>query len=76
MDFRNPNIGKNLHLHPVIMAWGYFPESNSDLIGKNYEGGIITSVHKSRSDSEENYILEVPTLAPGSFAVLCPWENG
>ncbi|KVI08169.1 Alcohol dehydrogenase, long-chain fatty [Cynara cardunculus var. scolymus] len=71
---RNPNIGRNLHLHPVLMAWGYFPENDSDLNGKNYEGGILTSVHKSGSDSD--YILEVPALGPGAFAALCPWENG
>ncbi|KAK9062583.1 hypothetical protein SSX86_019770 [Deinandra increscens subsp. villosa] len=75
---KNPNIGKHLRLHPVLMAWGYFPENNSNLSGtlsgKIYEGGILTSVHKPGSD--ENYILEVPALAPGSFAALCPWESG
>nr|WNH14714.1 alcohol oxidase 1 [Arctium lappa] len=73
---RNPNIGRNLHLHPVLMAWGYFPENDdSDLNGQNYQGGILTSVHKS-SGSDDKYILEVPALGPGAFAALCPWESG
>ncbi|KAL7612176.1 hypothetical protein Lser_V15G05993 [Lactuca serriola] len=71
---KNPNIGKNLHLHPVAMAWGYFPEGETDLTGKSYEGGILTSVHKP--GSEETYILEVPALGPGCFAGLTPWVSG
>ncbi|KAI3723483.1 hypothetical protein L2E82_35094 [Cichorium intybus] len=71
---KNPNIGRNLHLHPVAMAWGYFPESDTNLTGKNHEGGILTSVHNPGSD--ENYILEVPALGPGAFAGLCPWISG
>lgn len=76
---RNQHIGRNLHLHPVLMAWGYFPEENSSEIeGTPYQGGIITSVHKV-VDSESNKvraILETPALLPGSFAALCPWESG
>ncbi|XP_076950853.1 long-chain-alcohol oxidase FAO1-like [Bidens hawaiensis] len=71
---KNPNIGKHLHLHPVLMAWGYFPENDSYLSGKSYEGGILTSLHKPGFD--EKYILEVPALGPGSFAALTPWESG
>lgn len=76
---RNRNIGRNLHLHPVLMAWGYFPESESDLEGKIYEGGIITSVHKvagSDDDSNIRAIIETPILAPGSFAAQSNWKSG
>ncbi|KAJ1441880.1 Long-chain-alcohol oxidase [Sesbania bispinosa] len=76
---KNKNIGRNLHLHPVLMTWGYFPESMSELKGKAYEGGIITSVHKvpsTDSKSDARAIIETPLLGPASFASLCPWESG
>ncbi|KAI9196949.1 hypothetical protein LWI28_028469 [Acer negundo] len=78
---KNPNIGENLHLHPVAMAWGYFPDSNLEFKGKSYEGGIITAVNKVVSGYNSDAIstraiLETPALGPASFATLCPWESG
>ncbi|KAL3582589.1 hypothetical protein D5086_016921 [Populus alba] len=74
---KNQNIGRNLHLHPVLMAWGYFPESNSEFKGKVYDGGIITAVYEVvAGDSTVRAIVETPGLGPSSFSVLCPWVSG
>jgi long-chain-alcohol oxidase len=71
---KNRHIGRNLHLHPVSMAWGYFPENKQDppLTGKCYEGGIITSMHRVT----DRTIIETPALGPGAFAAMVPWESG
>ncbi|PNT67534.1 long-chain-alcohol oxidase FAO1 isoform X2 [Brachypodium distachyon] len=77
---KNRHIGRNLHLHPVSMAWGYFPEepepqeqdAEEIISGKCYEGGIITSMHRVT----ERTIIETPALGPGAFASLVPWESG
>ncbi|CAN6293257.1 unnamed protein product [Urochloa humidicola] len=71
---KNRHIGRNLHLHPVSMAWGYFPDNKQDppLSGKCYEGGIITTMHRVT----ERTIVETPALGPGCFASLVPWESG
>ncbi|KAF6145590.1 hypothetical protein GIB67_037623 [Kingdonia uniflora] len=75
---KNPNIGKNLHLHPVLMVWGYFPETLTDLPGKTFQGGIITSLHKissHESESDIETVIEAPALGPASFSVLLPWVS-
>ncbi|KAJ4838227.1 long chain fatty acid oxidase [Turnera subulata] len=74
---KNKNIGRHLRLHPVLMAWGYFPELNSEFKGKAYEGGIITSLHKVASeDGKGRAIIETPELEPAAYSILCPWESG
>ncbi|CAK9325392.1 unnamed protein product [Citrullus colocynthis] len=82
---RNRNIGKNLHLHPVTMAWGYFPaetdKSWPEEDKKSYEGGIMTAMCNigSEPDQEPGYggaVIQTPALHPGLFSILMPWVSG
>ncbi|KAA0052249.1 long-chain-alcohol oxidase FAO4A isoform X2 [Cucumis melo var. makuwa] len=82
---RNPNIGKNLHLHPVTMAWGYFPaetdKSWPEKDKKSYEGGIMTAMCNigPEPNQEPGYggaVIQTPALHPGLFSILMPWVSG
>ncbi|KAK1262590.1 Long-chain-alcohol oxidase FAO4A [Acorus gramineus] len=81
---KNKNIGRNLRLHPVVMAWGYFPPTTTteEVKGmkKNcYEGGIITSMSTVVSNFETTgygAVIQTPSLHPGLFSVMMPWMSG
>uniref|UniRef100_A0ACD5ZGN6 Uncharacterized protein n=1 Tax=Avena sativa TaxID=4498 RepID=A0ACD5ZGN6_AVESA len=80
---KNPHIGKNLHLHPIAMAWGYFPPDTPipDLQkGKMYEGGIITSLHKVEAGDGDGLphraILETPLMGVAAAGTQFPWVSG
>ncbi|KAJ0970961.1 hypothetical protein J5N97_018920 [Dioscorea zingiberensis] len=74
---RNKNIGKHLHLHPVVMAWGYFPESGArwDVDKTSYEGAIMTAMSTVVPDGY-GAIIQTPALHPGLFSMLTPWVSG
>ncbi|CAN6245156.1 unnamed protein product [Urochloa humidicola] len=86
----NQHIGKNLHLHPTALVWGYFPPDTTtttatpDLLsGKAYEGGIITSLHKVEEGSYSSpggapprAILETPAMGPAAAGTVFPWVSG
>ncbi|XP_047322977.1 long-chain-alcohol oxidase FAO4A-like [Impatiens glandulifera] len=76
---KNPNIGKNLHLHPVSMAWGYFPNTWPEPGKRSYEGGIMTAMSTVAADFDKSgygSLIQTPALHPGMFSVLMPWISG
>ena len=82
---KNGNIGRNLHLHPVTMAWGYFPDAPSspelwpEGHKKSYEGGIMTAMSTVVADFDKTgygAVIQTPSLHPGLFSVLIPWSSG
>ncbi|KAL0330993.1 UNVERIFIED_CONTAM: Long-chain-alcohol oxidase FAO4A [Sesamum angustifolium] len=81
---KNPNIGKNLHLHPVVMGWGYFPDAPSsdawpEAEKKSYEGAIMTAMSTVAANPEASgygAIIQTPALHPGMFSALMPWLSG
>ncbi|KAJ8774069.1 hypothetical protein K2173_009500 [Erythroxylum novogranatense] len=77
---KNPNIGKNLRLHPVTMAWGYFPEGQwPEEWKKSYEGGIMTAMSTVVVDFDRSgygAVIQTPSLHPGMFSALMPWVSG
>ncbi|KAK4281315.1 hypothetical protein QN277_012828 [Acacia crassicarpa] len=74
---RNPNIGRNLHVHPILFAWGYFPEEMKEYPGNNHEGGIMTSIHIANDENDApKFIFEIPAFHPGLFSAFMPWVSG
>ncbi|KAM3734457.1 hypothetical protein ACB098_10G015800 [Castanea mollissima] len=81
---KNGNIGKNLHLRPVTMAWGYFPDTPLPDVWpeedkKSYEGGIMTAmstVVANLDGSGYGAVIQTPSLHPGTFSILMPWISG
>ncbi|KAK7309458.1 hypothetical protein RJT34_06206 [Clitoria ternatea] len=83
---KNKNIGRNLHLHPVTMAWGYFPDAPAsdsqvwpEAYKKSYEGGIMTAMSTVVAEFEESgygAVIQTPALHPGMFSVVMPWISG
>lgn len=81
---KNKNIGRHLHLHPVAMAWGYFPDTPSSEAWpeeqkKSYEGGIMTAMSPVVAEFENSgygSIIQTPALHPGMFSILMPWISG
>ncbi|KAJ8650658.1 hypothetical protein MRB53_003681 [Persea americana] len=75
---KNANIGKHLHIHPTVMAWGYFPETSSEWPAemKSYKGGIMTAmstVVANLDTSGYGAVIQTPALHPGMFSVVMPW---
>lgn len=76
---KNPNIGKNLHLHPVVLAWGFFPDTWPEMEKKSFEGGIMTAMSTVTANAESSgygTIIQTPALHPGMFSALMPWLSG
>lgn len=79
---KNQNIGKNLHLHPVTMAWGYFPDTPDvwpEPEKRSYEGPIMTAMSAvvgNFNSSGYGAIIQTPALHPGMFSALMPWVSG
>lgn len=87
---KNSNIGKNLHLHPVAMAWGYFPEQSPLPLlpglsrpgfeeKRSYEGEIMTAMSTVVAEFEGSgygAVIQTPSLHPGMFSVVMPWISG
>ncbi|XP_052210887.1 long-chain-alcohol oxidase FAO4A-like [Diospyros lotus] len=78
---KNGNIGRNLHLHPVTMAWGHFPETNPwpEPDKRSYEGGIMTAMSTVVADFDKSgygAVIQTPSLHPGMFSIVMPWISG
>ncbi|XWS36462.1 hypothetical protein CRYUN_Cryun20dG0087700 [Craigia yunnanensis] len=57
--FKNLNIGRNLHLHPVLVAWGYFPEDASAIKGKILSCNIIPKGIRKGAEGKNGEISNI-----------------
>jgi choline dehydrogenase-like flavoprotein len=69
----NPNIGRHLHLHPVVAAMGSYEESTEPWRGRQLSA---FSKEFQRIDGNYGFLLEVAPAHPGTFAMFSPWQSG
>ena len=71
---RNPQIGRNLHLHPASIVAAVLP----DEIVNPWEGGILTVVMTSLENLDghgHGTKLEAMTMMPAVMLPFIPWES-
>ena len=71
---QNPQIGRNLHLHPVGITFGTFPYQT-----KPWEGGILTAVVESFENLDgrgHGTKLESIAMFPSICLPFMPWASG
>ena len=70
----NPQIGRNLHLHPVSLVAAVFP----DEVVNPWEGGILTTVVTSLENLDghgHGSKLEAMTMLPAVMLPFIPWQS-
>ena len=73
---KNPQIGRNLYLHPVTMVGGTFPKNPPV---NPWEGGILTAVvdeFQNLDGHGHGVKLECTTMLPTWFIPFLPWAGG
>jgi choline dehydrogenase-like flavoprotein len=71
---KNPNIGKNLRVHPAVFALGHFP--NRDVNASR--GPILTTLCRQVEDLDGRHYgakLETPPLYPALYATMLNWRS-
>ena len=71
---KNPQIGRNLHLHTATIIGAIFPEEV-----RPWEGSILTTVISSLEDLDghgHGVKIEATTMLPSMFLPLIPWTSG
>jgi long-chain-alcohol oxidase len=68
----NPNIGKNLRLHPVSVVWCFYDEPS-----KPWEGVMQALYSDQFRDLDDGYGLKLETapLHPHIFIPFSPWDG-
>ena len=73
---KNPQIGRNLYLHPTTMIYATFPDQEPI---KPWEGGILTNLVDECQNLDGNHHgvkLECITMLPSWILPNQPWTSG
>ncbi|KAE8151745.1 hypothetical protein BDV25DRAFT_128547 [Aspergillus avenaceus] len=71
---KNTQIGRNLHLHPVVLSGAVFEEET-----RPWEGAALTAVVNEFEDQDghgHGVKIECVTMLPPAFLAAFPWQDG